>query len=124
MSKTKTRFGFKSKSQLPLFMIWREWLDNDGEVYDGKVLFTTSHINGKAVVLSALATIAFFLGVVLLCGAGFLLLLGIMFAIGWAFLNPWIVPVVAATIAFFGAIGFLLYAAWLTFNEFYEMFSK
>ncbi len=35
---SKVRFGFKSKSQLPLFMIWREWWE-DGEVVFAEVIF-------------------------------------------------------------------------------------
>lgn len=42
MGKSKIRFGFKSKTQLPFFMVWREWYDENGEVSMGKVLFTTS----------------------------------------------------------------------------------
>ncbi|PYY28324.1 hypothetical protein [Paenibacillus illinoisensis] len=41
--KTKIRFGFKSKNQLPLFMVWREWNEN-GETVFAKVLFM---IKGK-----------------------------------------------------------------------------
>ena len=37
--KTKIRFGFRSKSQLPLFMIWKESFDEKGEVDFAKVLF-------------------------------------------------------------------------------------
>lgn len=36
--KTKIRFGFKSKTQSPLFMVWREYIEN-GEVTFAKVLF-------------------------------------------------------------------------------------
>ena len=39
----KLRFGFKGKDQLPLFMIWREWLDM-GEVIHADVLFTTFYL--------------------------------------------------------------------------------
>lgn len=38
------RFGFKSRTQLPLFMLWREFRDCDGEVYHATVIFTTSSI--------------------------------------------------------------------------------
>ncbi|AYP68183.1 hypothetical protein PQE75_gp051 [Bacillus phage vB_BcoS-136] len=37
--KTKIRFGFKSKTQLPLFMVWREHLDNNNEVEFAEVIF-------------------------------------------------------------------------------------
>lgn len=37
---TRVRFAFKSKTQLPLFMIWREfWVD--GEVVYAYVLFNS-----------------------------------------------------------------------------------
>lgn len=38
---TRIRWGFKSKTQLPLFMIWREYLDGpaEGEVVHAVVLF-------------------------------------------------------------------------------------
>lgn len=39
MGSTRIRFGFKGRKQLPLFMVWREYLDDEGEVYHGKVLF-------------------------------------------------------------------------------------
>lgn len=36
----KVRWGFKSKTQLPLFMVWREiW--QGGEVIHGEVMFNT-----------------------------------------------------------------------------------
>jgi hypothetical protein len=38
METTKICFGFKSKTQLPLFMVWREYW-NRGEVVYAKVLF-------------------------------------------------------------------------------------
>lgn len=37
---SKTRWGFKSKNQLALFMVWREWW-HDGEVIYAEVLFTS-----------------------------------------------------------------------------------
>lgn len=37
--KTRIRFGFRSKNQLPLFMLWREYLDDGGEVYYASILF-------------------------------------------------------------------------------------
>lgn len=37
--KTKIRFGFRSKYQLPLFMIIKEYYDINGELYFAKVLF-------------------------------------------------------------------------------------
>lgn len=36
--KTKIRFGFRGKTQLPLFMVWREYINND-EVTFAEVLF-------------------------------------------------------------------------------------
>jgi hypothetical protein len=36
--KTKVRFGFRSKHQMPLFMVWREWRDK-GETIHAEVLF-------------------------------------------------------------------------------------
>lgn len=38
--KTKIRFGFKSKNQLPLFMIWKEYIENN-EVVHAEVIFMT-----------------------------------------------------------------------------------
>lgn len=38
---TRVRWGFKSKTQLPLFMVWREYFDDHGEVVHASVLFTT-----------------------------------------------------------------------------------
>lgn len=37
---TKTRWGFKSRTQLPLFMVWREYWQ-DGDVVHVTVLFST-----------------------------------------------------------------------------------
>ncbi len=37
---TKIRFGFKGRDQLPLFMVWREYIE-DGEVFFAKVLFNS-----------------------------------------------------------------------------------
>lgn len=39
---TRIRFGFKSATQLPLFMIWREYRWH-GNVEYAEVLFSTSH---------------------------------------------------------------------------------
>ena len=36
----RVRWGFKSKAQLPLFMVWEEYLDCTG-VYYARVLFNT-----------------------------------------------------------------------------------
>ncbi|MGG0667727.1 hypothetical protein ABE073_04275 [Lederbergia citrisecunda] len=36
--KTKFRIGFKNKNQLPLFMIWKEHIE-DGEVVHAEVIF-------------------------------------------------------------------------------------
>ncbi len=36
---TKLRFGFRSKRQLPLFMVWREYFDDNGEVEFASVEF-------------------------------------------------------------------------------------
>ncbi len=38
--KTKIRFGFRSKRQLPLFMIWKEYWEC-GEVTFASVLFNS-----------------------------------------------------------------------------------
>jgi hypothetical protein len=38
--RTKIRFGFRGKNQLPLFMIWREHIEN-GEVVHAEVIFKT-----------------------------------------------------------------------------------
>lgn len=43
---TRLRFGFKSRNQLPLFMLWREYLYGEEVIY-AKVLFvieTNLHI--------------------------------------------------------------------------------
>jgi hypothetical protein len=37
----KVKFGFKSKTQLPLLMVWREWYDENGDVCDACVLFNS-----------------------------------------------------------------------------------
>lgn len=37
----KTRWGFKSKKQLPLFMVWREFYDASGDVEHASVLFNS-----------------------------------------------------------------------------------
>jgi len=37
---TRIRFGFKSKRQLPLFMVWKEYYTN-GKITGGSVLFST-----------------------------------------------------------------------------------
>lgn len=40
MAKIITRWGFKSKNQLPLFMVWREhWID--GDVVYADVIFNS-----------------------------------------------------------------------------------
>ncbi|MDR7856038.1 hypothetical protein [Tissierella sp.] len=46
--KTKIRFGFKGKYQLPLFMIWREYQDEDGEVEFAEVIFSTDDLFRKS----------------------------------------------------------------------------
>ena len=38
-ARTKLRFGFRSKRQLPLFMVWREYFDDNGEVEFASVVF-------------------------------------------------------------------------------------
>jgi len=38
--KTKRRFGFKSKTQLPLFMVWDEFWEN-GEIVHATVRFNS-----------------------------------------------------------------------------------
>jgi hypothetical protein len=42
--KTKITFGFKSKTQMPLFMVIKEYYDDDGNIEFAKVLF---RIKGK-----------------------------------------------------------------------------
>ena len=37
---SRIRFGFKGKDQKPLFIIWREYLEN-GDIVFGKVLFNS-----------------------------------------------------------------------------------
>jgi len=37
--KTRITFGFKSKTQLPLFMVVKEYYNDDGNFEFGKVLF-------------------------------------------------------------------------------------
>ncbi len=37
---TKVRWGLKSKNQIPLFMVWREFWE-DGEVVHANVLFNS-----------------------------------------------------------------------------------
>ncbi len=32
-NKTRLRFGFKGQHQIPLFMIWREYIENDEVVF-------------------------------------------------------------------------------------------
>lgn len=40
MDMTRVRWGFKSKNQMPLFMVWREyWCD--GEVVNARVIFNS-----------------------------------------------------------------------------------
>lgn len=36
--KTKIKFGFKSKTQMPLFMVWKEYLENN-EVIHAEIKF-------------------------------------------------------------------------------------
>lgn len=43
--KTRIRFGFKGKNQLPLFMIIKEYYDDNGDIEFAKVLF---QIKGRA----------------------------------------------------------------------------
>lgn len=38
---TDLQFAFKSKRQLPLFMVWRVWYDKNAEVEFGVVLFNS-----------------------------------------------------------------------------------
>lgn len=42
--KTRITFGFKSKTQMPLFMVIKEYYDDDGNIEFAKVLF---EIKGK-----------------------------------------------------------------------------
>lgn len=39
--KSKIRFGFKSKTQLPIFLVWREEYDMFGDVEYAVVLFNS-----------------------------------------------------------------------------------
>jgi hypothetical protein len=39
MARVVRRYGFKGKTQLPLFMIWEEELDDDGEIIYARVIF-------------------------------------------------------------------------------------
>ena len=39
-TKTRIRFGFKSKTQAPFFMLWREFWEN-GEVVYADTIFVT-----------------------------------------------------------------------------------
>lgn len=40
---TRYGIGFKSKKQLPLIMIWKEWWW-DGEVFDAQVIYSTRNL--------------------------------------------------------------------------------
>ena len=42
----KYRFGFKGRHQLPLFMVWREYLDDTGNVEYAAPVFTLWHFFG------------------------------------------------------------------------------
>jgi hypothetical protein len=42
--KTTIHFGFKGKDQLPLFMVWREYRNDRGEVAFAEIIFDTSMI--------------------------------------------------------------------------------
>lgn len=42
--KTKITFGFKSKTQMPLFMVIKEYYDDDGNIEFAKALF---EVKGK-----------------------------------------------------------------------------
>lgn len=35
------RFGFRSRAQLPLFMVWREYRDDNGNVNHATVIFNS-----------------------------------------------------------------------------------
>jgi len=37
--KSKVRIGFRSKTQMPLLLIWREYYNDDGKVEYAKVIF-------------------------------------------------------------------------------------
>lgn len=37
--KGEIKFGFRGKDQLPLFMVWKEFRDENNEVVFAKVLF-------------------------------------------------------------------------------------
>lgn len=39
METTRIRFGFRSKTQSPLFMIWKEYYSKNGEMAFAEVLF-------------------------------------------------------------------------------------
>lgn len=41
MTRSIIRCGFKGRGQLPLFMIWREYQNDKGDVYDAYVIFNS-----------------------------------------------------------------------------------
>lgn len=43
MDETHIRFGFKGRNQLPLFMVWREYL-HDGECLYASVIFNSGNL--------------------------------------------------------------------------------
>ena len=38
--RSTVHFSWRSKTQLPLFMVWRQYYDDNGAVCDGRVLFS------------------------------------------------------------------------------------
>ena len=44
---TDVQFGFKSRNQLPLFMVWQVWYDDRAEVIFGVVLFNSMDWIGR-----------------------------------------------------------------------------
>lgn len=41
--KTRIRFGFRGKNQIPWFMAWREYVAHDGQVLFADILFQIEH---------------------------------------------------------------------------------
>jgi len=44
----KIKYGFKSKTQIPLFMVWKEYIDNN-KVYYANTIFSSSQLKIKKV---------------------------------------------------------------------------
>jgi hypothetical protein len=43
---SRTYFGFKGKHQLPIFMLYTIWFDEDGEPCGGRVHFNSMNLIG------------------------------------------------------------------------------